>query len=65
MPSLKPRCPDGKGIDNVCKKTSQLLHFAGMEVQDILEDLQDPGHMPHAVVCIWWERVGRFWPGSS
>ena len=26
---------DGKGIDNVCKKTSQLLHFTRMEVQDI------------------------------
>ena len=26
---------EGKGIENVRKKTSQLLHFAGMEVQDI------------------------------
>ena len=33
----------GKGIDNVRKKTSQLLHFAGMEVQDIFKDLPDPG----------------------
>ena len=39
---------EGKGIDNVCKKTSQLLHFAGMEVQDIFEDLQDPGPIPEA-----------------
>ena len=37
---------EGKGIDNVRKKTSQLLHFAGMEVQDIFEDLQDPGPVP-------------------
>ena len=39
---------EGKGIDNVRKKTSQLLHFAGMEVQDIFEDLQDPGPIPEA-----------------
>ena len=31
----------GKGIDNVHKKTSQLWHFSGMEVQDIKEYLQD------------------------
>jgi hypothetical protein len=37
---------EGKGIENVRKKTSQLLHFAGMEVQDIFEDLQDPGPIP-------------------
>ena len=37
---------EGKGIDNVRKKTSQLMHFAGMEVQDIFEDLQDPGPVP-------------------
>ena len=37
---------EGKDIDNVRKKTSQLLHFAGMEVQDILEDLQDSGPIP-------------------
>lgn len=36
----------GKGIDNACKKTSQLLHFAGMEVHDNFEDLQDPGPIP-------------------
>ena len=35
-------------IDNVRKKTSQLLHFAGMEVQDIFGDLQDPGPIPEA-----------------
>lgn len=34
---------EGIGIDNARKKTSQLLHFAGMEVQDTFEDLQDPG----------------------
>ena len=33
----------GKGIDDPTKKVSQLLHFAGMEVQDVFEDLQDPG----------------------
>ena len=32
----------------VHKKTSQLLHFAGMEVQDIFEDLQHPGPIPEA-----------------
>ncbi|KAL9967411.1 hypothetical protein ACROYT_G025630 [Oculina patagonica] len=37
---------EGKGIENVRKKTSQLLHFAEMEVQDIFEDLQDPGPVP-------------------
>ena len=37
---------EGKGIENARKKTSQLLHFAGMEVQDIFEDLQDPGPIP-------------------
>ena len=35
-----------KGIDNAHKRTSELLHFAAMEVQDILEDLQDPGPIP-------------------
>ena len=30
---------EGKGLDNTRKKTSQLLHYAGMEVQDIFEDL--------------------------
>ena len=39
---------EGKGIDNVRKKTSQLLHFAGMEVQNIFKDLQDPGPIPEA-----------------
>ena len=34
---------EGEGIDSAYKKTSQLLHFARMEVQDIFEDLQDPG----------------------
>ncbi|KAL9962465.1 hypothetical protein ACROYT_G031570 [Oculina patagonica] len=37
---------EGKGIENVRKKTSQLLHFTGMEVQDVFEDLQDPGPVP-------------------
>ena len=27
----------GKGLDNTRNKTSQLLHFTGMEVQDIFE----------------------------
>ena len=39
---------EGEGIDNARKKTSQLLHFAGMEVQDIFEDLQDPGPIPES-----------------
>ena len=37
---------EGKGIDNVRKKNSQLLHFAGMKVQDIFEDLQGHGPVP-------------------
>ena len=37
---------EGRGVDNVRKKTSRLLHFAGMEVQDIFEDLQHPGPIP-------------------
>ena len=37
---------EGNGIENVRKMTSQPLHFAGMEVQDIFEDLQDPGPIP-------------------
>ena len=39
---------EGEGIDNARKKTSQLLHFSGMEVQDIFEDLQDPGPIPES-----------------
>ena len=35
-----------EGVDNARKKTSQLLHFAGMEVQDIFKDLQDPVPIP-------------------
>ena len=46
---------EGKGLDNARKKTSQLLHYAGMEVQDIFEDLVDPdpasNQDPYAV-CI-------------
>ena len=34
---------EGEGIDSAYKKTSQLLHFVRMEVQDIFGDLQDPG----------------------
>ena len=34
---------DGKGITNAVRKKAQLLHLAGIEVQDIYEDLQDPG----------------------
>ena len=46
---------EGKGLDNTRKKTSQLLHFAGMKVQDIFEDIVD--HDPAAdedpyAVCI-------------
>ena len=32
----------GKGLDNTWKQTSQILHYAGMEVQDIFEDIADP-----------------------
>ena len=34
---------DGKGITQAERKKSQLLHLAGLEVQDIFEDLVDPG----------------------
>ena len=34
---------DGKGIMNPSRKKAQLLHLAGTEVQDIYEDLPDPG----------------------
>ena len=36
----------GKGIDNARQKTSQFLHFAGIEVHNIFKDLQDPGPIP-------------------
>ena len=39
---------EGKGVDNVRKKTSLLLHFAGMDVQDIFEELQDPSPIPES-----------------
>ena len=29
-------------MENAGNKTSQLLHFPGMEVQDIVEDIADP-----------------------
>lgn len=34
---------DGKGITQARRKKSQLLHLAGLEVQDIFEDLVNPG----------------------
>ena len=46
---------EGKGLDNTRKKTSQLLHYAGMEVQDIFVDLEDPdpaGDEDPYAVCI-------------
>ena len=46
---------EGEGLDNTWKKTSQLLHYAGMEVQDIFEDLVDPdpaGDADRYAVCI-------------
>jgi len=46
---------EGKGLDNTRKKTSQLLHYAGMEVQDIFEDLVNPdpvGNQDLYAVCI-------------
>ena len=33
---------DGMGITNASRKRAQLLHLAGMEVQDMYEDLPDP-----------------------
>ena len=35
----------GKGITNASRKRAQLLHLAGMEVQDMYEDLPDPGQV--------------------
>ena len=48
---------DGKGITNASRKRAQLLHLAGMEVQDMYEDLPDPGPVNAAedneyVVCL-------------
>ena len=46
---------EGKGLENTRKKTSQLLHYAGMEVQDIFEDIVDPdpeGDQDPYAVCI-------------
>ena len=40
---------DGKGITNPAWKKAQLLHLAGMVVQDIYEDLPDPGPVNDAV----------------
>ena len=40
---------DGKGITNPGRKKAQLLHLAGMVVQDIYEDLPDPGPVNEAV----------------
>lgn len=34
---------DGKGITSASRKKAQLLHLAGMEVQDLFQDLPDPG----------------------
>ena len=34
---------DGKDIKGAHRKTSQLLHLAGLQLQDIYEDLRDPG----------------------
>ena len=34
---------EGKGITQAGRKKSQLLHLAGIEVQDLYEDLVDPG----------------------
>ena len=34
---------DGKGITQARRKKSQLLHLAGLEVQDIFEDFVDLG----------------------
>ena len=34
---------EGKGITQAERKKSQLLHLAGLKVQDIFEDLVDPG----------------------
>jgi len=46
---------EGKVLDNTRKKTSQFLHYAGIELQDIFEDLVDPdppGDADPYAVCI-------------
>ena len=37
---------DAKGISTSAKKKSTLLHLLGMDVQDLFEDLADPGPVP-------------------
>ena len=37
---------DGQGLTDANKKKAQLLHFAGFDVQDIFDDLPDPGPVP-------------------
>ena len=37
---------EGQSLTEARKNTAQLLHFAGMELQDLFEDLQDPGPIP-------------------
>ena len=36
----------GQSLSKASKKTAQMLHFAGMELQDLFEDLQDPSPVP-------------------
>ena len=48
-------CAERKGINSSRKKTSLLLYLAGMEVQDIFEDIVDPepeGNQDPYTVCI-------------
>ena len=48
---------EGKGITQVGRKKSQLLHLVGIKVQDLYEDLVDPGPTASTddvySVCIW------------
>lgn len=37
---------EGQSLTDAKKKTAQLLHFAGMDLQDLFEDLPDPGPVP-------------------
>ena len=37
---------DGQGLMDAGKKTAQMHHFAWFDVQDLFEDLRDPGPIP-------------------
>lgn len=50
---------DGQGLTDATKKRAQLLHFAGFEVQDIFDDLQDPGPIPEEDDDVFQEAIRK------